>query len=988
MTPLGRFLDRLTIRSLFRLAIGALALLAVVAMASLAFVEYERADKARHAAEALDLLDATLQTVLSVGLERGTVNILLLDGGPAGTGALAELALREADTDKMIGVAWDRLKRAGLSDAPELHGDLMQLHQSLDALRGTAAAQVARPLAQRDAGFRAVYISAMFDIGEALSGLNARIAAIIGGLAPEIAGNSTLARFAVEMRDYVGRRSNFMVAMVGASIPVTTKQIVAGAELTGRVRQMWKLVETQSIIHPFPPAVTKAIDAVRSTYFGELETLYGEIFQAGITTATYPIGPEDLRRKNIAAAVPIFDIARLSISDGQARAKKIRSAALRSFGVAVIALIATLTIAVGVFVGFDRRVGKAVLALTDVLLRLADGDHSVVVPSRDRDDEIGRIARAVETLKVRSNEATASLLHGNRVMLQAIINQVPARVSVKGRDLRYIFVNISQAREFGCTPDEAVGGVRQDFRRPGLALQSEWEFFDEVVDRDRLVLETGQPSMNVEEVLTFDDGRREYALSSKVPLLDADGAVIGIISVSVDITAQKQTEVELRDARTVAEAASMVKSEFLANMSHEIRTPMNGILGMNGLLLRSKLTPTQRRFADAVQVSADSLLVIINDILDISKLEAGKVELEEIDFSLETMVEDAVELLSPRVHQKSLEITSNLDEAARRRLRGDPTRLRQVLLNLLSNALKFTERGSIAVEVTARAVDPGRTAVRDRGAGYGHRPQRRGQGEAVPEISAGRRLHHPPVRRHRARPVDLPPTDRADGRRDRGDRSQRQRQHLLDRGHARERFGRITRCPRARGRRKRTRREFLWTTARSRGGRCGGDLGRGLRAGDGRPPHPAGRGQRDQYAARLDVARGCGLYGRSRDQRHGCRRGGPSGAVRSDPDGCPDVRHGRATGNATDPGGRRRSRCSADRGDDRQCHASRSGSLSRRRDGRFRVQADRRPELSRRRRPLHQGRSRRNRWASPGEPSPAISRCRALPKSWSRINPT
>ena len=712
MTPLGRFLDRLTIRSLFRLAIGALALLAVVAMASLAFVEYERADKARHAAEALDLLDATLQTVLSVGLERGTVNILLLDGGPAGTGALAELALREADTDKMIGVAWDRLKRAGLSDAPELHGDLMQLHQSLDALRGTAAAQVARPLAQRDAGFRAVYISAMFDIGEALSGLNARIAAIIGGLAPEIAGNSTLARFAVEMRDYVGRRSNFMVAMVGASIPVTTKQIVAGAELTGRVRQMWKLVETQSIIHPFPPAVTKAIDAVRSTYFGELETLYGEIFQAGITTATYPIGPEDLRRKNIAAAVPIFDIARLSISDGQARAKKIRSAALRSFGVAVIALIATLTIAVGVFVGFDRRVGKAVLALTDVLLRLADGDHSVVVPSRDRDDEIGRIARAVETLKVRSNEATASLLHGNRVMLQAIINQVPARVSVKGRDLRYIFVNISQAREFGCTPDEAVGGVRQDFRRPGLALQSEWEFFDEVVDRDRLVLETGQPSMNVEEVLTFDDGRREYALSSKVPLLDADGAVIGIISVSVDITAQKQTEVELRDARTVAEAASMVKSEFLANMSHEIRTPMNGILGMNGLLLRSKLTPTQRRFADAVQVSADSLLVIINDILDISKLEAGKVELEEIDFSLETMVEDAVELLSPRVHQKSLEITSNLDEAARRRLRGDPTRLRQVLLNLLSNALKFTERGSIAVEVTARAVDPGRTAVR------------------------------------------------------------------------------------------------------------------------------------------------------------------------------------------------------------------------------------------------------------------------------------
>ena len=712
MAPVGRLVDRLTIRSLFRAATGILAALVIVAMATLAFVEYERADKARNAAEALDVLQATLRTTLFMGLERGTTSLVLLTSGPMGTDITTDLATYRAGTDQAMGTAFDRLARDGFPEAPELRRDLTRIRRALDVMRDTAALRIEHPNAQRDKDFRTTYVSAMFDFSEELSGLNARIAAVVGAFAPDIAGNSTLARFAMEMRDYVGRRNTFIVALVGSGAPMTTAQIVAWAEFSGRVRQVWKLVETQGIVEPFSPAVADAIGAVRSGYFGEHETLFDEIFRAGTTAANYPIGPDQLRRRNIVAAEPIFDIARLSVADGQARVAKIHRAALRSFGAAVAVLIATLTIAIGVFVGFDRRVGKPVLALTDVLLRLADGDHSIAVPSRDRADEIGRIARAIETLKIRSNEATASLLHDARLMLQGIINQVPARVSVKGRDLRYIFVNLGVAREFGCLPDEAIGRRREDFLRSDLVQQSELDFFSEVCDRDLIVLETGQASMNVEEVLAFSDGHQEYALSSKAPLLDADGAVIGIISVSVDITAQKRTEAELRDARTAAEAASVVKSEFLANMSHEIRTPMNGIIGMNGLLLHSELTPAQRRFAEAVQVSADSLLVIVNDILDISKLEAGKVELEEIDFSLETVVEDAVELLSPRVQQKSLEITAYLEDAARRRLRGDPTRLRQVLLNLLSNALKFTERGSISVEVTAHAAAPGHTAVR------------------------------------------------------------------------------------------------------------------------------------------------------------------------------------------------------------------------------------------------------------------------------------
>jgi PAS domain S-box-containing protein len=277
----------------------------------------------------------------------------------------------------------------------------------------------------------------------------------------------------------------------------------------------------------------------------------------------------------------------------------------------------------------------------------------------------------------------------------------------------YIFWYNRRCYEYtGATREQMVGWGWQSVHDP--------EVLPRVLERWRDALASGEP-VGLEFPLRGADGQFHPFLTRVNPLRDEAGRILYWFGTATDITERKQIEDELRLAKEAAEAASRAKSDFLAAMSHEIRTPMNGIMGMTDLALATDLTGQQREYLELVKKSADALLAVINEILDFSKIEAGKLELDHTPFSLREGLGDMLTVLAIRAHQKGLELACHIAPDVPDALIGDPGRLRQVLVNLAGNAIKFTEQGEVVVDVAAVGRHEGaaalRFAVRDTGTG-------------------------------------------------------------------------------------------------------------------------------------------------------------------------------------------------------------------------------------------------------------------------------
>jgi PAS domain S-box-containing protein len=291
------------------------------------------------------------------------------------------------------------------------------------------------------------------------------------------------------------------------------------------------------------------------------------------------------------------------------------------------------------------------------------------------------------TVLRRRVRAQTAEIDDQRAFLRQIIDMCPNFIFVKDRKGRFTLVNQVLADASGCAAEELVGRTDAEI---GPAEQAR------AFQRDDLeVIETRSEKVVHGEVLVDASGATRYLHTVKRPIIDEHGVVTHVLGVANDITLHKTAEASMEQARAAAETANRAKSEFLANMSHEIRTPLNGILGMSELCLDTPLQSEQREYVGTVKTSADALLSVINDILDFSKLEAQKLQLDAVDFELRPLIDDVIHAAAERARQKGLELKLNVDPDIPEFVHCDAQRLKQILLNLLGNAIKFTERGYV-----------------------------------------------------------------------------------------------------------------------------------------------------------------------------------------------------------------------------------------------------------------------------------------------------
>ncbi len=314
----------------------------------------------------------------------------------------------------------------------------------------------------------------------------------------------------------------------------------------------------------------------------------------------------------------------------------------------------------------------------------------------ERTHELSRVNRSLAQ-EITERRRTETVLKDSEALYSSLVESLPLQVMRKNLGGDFTFANRSFCDLLARPVEEILGKNDFDFYPPDLAQKYRRD--------DRWVAETGQIFEDTEQY--EKGGEIRYVHVMKSPVRDAAGKIVGIQVVFWDVTAEKTAEEHRERAKAAAEAANRAKSTFLASMSHEIRTPLNAILGMTELVLDTPLSAEQREYLAVIRDSGEALLSLVSDVLDFSKIEAGKLDLERTPFDIHEGLGDTLRLLAPRAHQKGLELVCDIRPGVPEMVIADAGRLRQVIVNLVGNAIKFTDQGEVlvAVECQSRTAD-------------------------------------------------------------------------------------------------------------------------------------------------------------------------------------------------------------------------------------------------------------------------------------------
>lgn len=355
---------------------------------------------------------------------------------------------------------------------------------------------------------------------------------------------------------------------------------------------------------------------------------------------------------------------------------------------------AAILLTIFLMIGIRKQIARPLVAIAGALSKVAAGHRDIEVPELNRLDEIGEIAKACEVFRVtmlvrEQSDKTRRIEVEER--LSAIVTSTTDAVISKTLDGIVTSWNPAAEELFGYTAQEMIG-------QPVTPLipQDRADEWAPILAKIR----NGENITHFETTRIQKDGKLVPLSVAISPIKDVTGIIIGFSAIARDISVQKETEKHLKQAKDDAEAGARTKASFVANMSHEIRTPMNAILGFAEIVLQdTQLTPQTAQHVQTILGSAKSLLTILNDILDFSKLESGKLALEAVAFHLPNALAETLRLIDQSAVDKGLKVVMEYDADLPLRFMGDPERLRQVVLNLIGNAVKFTERGAITISV-------------------------------------------------------------------------------------------------------------------------------------------------------------------------------------------------------------------------------------------------------------------------------------------------